>query len=427
MEAVNSEDRTPTRLTAEWAPACRDQWLRSLVASMGVVLIAMVAACGTSTAPSAPSPPELTSRPLGSAFAAVTGTGFPATSPAVVTGATPQGTTTINVTTDSRGQIATSVPIPDDYQGSLDLRATVGSAAATATLDAGSGAGEEPAKDAGVRPLAAVTCTRTADVQSSPIASPGNVVCLTGESSSRLTIKTGGTANSPITYSGGGNTTVEGIDVTADNVVVEGFISQDAKSMGARLQGDNITFRDNVIDHPVNAADDTDGLRFFGDNITIAHNTISDVNDGANCGNDGCGDGPHPDCMQTYYSESYPTSSNVTIEGNRCERSAAQCLIAEGPRLPDEGVNGPGESTNWTFFDNYCDAGAAQSVQFKNVTNVTIADNYFDGKNNKAIALSDGSTGAHVGGNKLGPKTPKLITFDDPTVSPGYIGPEPNR
>jgi hypothetical protein len=91
---------------------------------------------------------------LGSAFAAVTGTGFPATSPAVVTGATPQGTTTINVTTDSRGQIATSVPIPDGYQGSLDMRATVGSAAATATLEAGSGAGEEPAKDAGVRPLA---------------------------------------------------------------------------------------------------------------------------------------------------------------------------------------------------------------------------------------------------------------------------------
>jgi hypothetical protein len=280
---------------------------------------------------------------LGSAFAAVTGTGFPATSPAVVTGATPQGTTTINVTTDSRGQIATSVPIPDGYQGSLDMRATVGSAAATATLEAGSGAGEEPAKDAGVRPLAAVTCTRTADVESSPIASPGNVVCLTGESSSRLIIKAGGTANSPITYSGGGNTTVEGIDVTADNVVVEGFISQDAKSMGARLQGDNITFRDNVIDHPVNAADDTDGLRFFGDNITIAHNTISDVSDGADCGNNGCGDGPHPDCMQTYYSESYPTSSNVTIAGNRCEKAAAQCLIAEGPKLPDEGQRAGGE------------------------------------------------------------------------------------
>jgi hypothetical protein len=237
----------------------------------------------------------------------------------------------------------------------------------------------------------------------------------------------GGSAGAPVTYSGGGSTTVEGIDVTADNVIVEGFISKDAKSMGARLQGDNIIFRDNVIDHPVNDGDDTDGLRFFGDDIAITHNTISDVSDGSDCGDDGCGDGPHPDCMQTYYSDSYPTSSNVRIEGNRCEKAAAQCLIAEGPNLPDEGVNGPGESTNWTFFDNYCDTGAAQSVQFKNVTNVTIADNYFDGKNNKAIALSDGSTGAHVGGNKLGPKTPKLITFDDTTVAAGYIGPEPNQ
>jgi uncharacterized protein (DUF2062 family) len=50
VEAVNSENRNRTRLTAEWAPACRDQWLRSLVASLGVVLLAMVAACGTSTA-----------------------------------------------------------------------------------------------------------------------------------------------------------------------------------------------------------------------------------------------------------------------------------------------------------------------------------------------------------------------------------------
>jgi hypothetical protein len=26
------------------------------------------------------------------------------------------------------------------------------------------------------------------------------------------------------------------------------------------------------------------------------------------------------------------------IEGNRCEKAAAQCLMAEGPMLPDEGV-----------------------------------------------------------------------------------------
>ena len=90
-------------------------------------------------------------------------------------------------------------------------------------------------------------------------------------------------------------------------------------------------------------------------------------------------------------------------------------------------MNGPGASTGWTFYDNYCETGAAQAVQFKNVTDVTIADNFFDGKNNKAIALSDGSVGAHVGGNKLGPDTPKLITFDDDTVAAGYLGPKPDE
>ena len=56
-------------------------------------------------------------------------------------------------------------------------------------------------------------------------------------------------------------------------------------------------------------------------------------------------------------------SRRVTIEGNSCEDIAAQCLIAEGPVLPGEGVNGPGRSADWIFFDNYCDAGAAQAVQ----------------------------------------------------------------
>ena len=177
----------------------------------------------------------------------------------------------------------------------------------------------------------------------------------------------------------------------------------------------------------MNDGDDTDGMRFFGDDIVILHNTVTDVSDGSDCGDEGCGDGPHPDCMQTYYSDSYPTSSNVTIEGNRCTGIAAQCLIAEGPVLPDEGVKGPGESTNWTYYDNYCESGAAQAVQLKDITNATIADNHFAGTNNKAIALADASTGTHVGGNTLGPKIPKLITFDDPNVAEGYLGPPPDK
>jgi hypothetical protein len=397
-------------------------WVRALALVVGLLVIG-VSGCATS----APPPPvQLAGRALGSSFVAVTGTGFPVNTAAQVTGTTPQGTTTVAVTTDQYGGLGTSVEVPKDYRGPLEVKATVGSSSATTTVDAG-GQGSEPGSDAGARKPADVTCSSTSDVTDIPSASPGDVVCLKGESDGRVTISHGGTPNAPVTYNGGGETEVQGIDVVADDVIVEGFVSKDASNMGARLQGNRITFRDNTIDHPVNGGDDTDGMRFFGNDITIDHNTIEDVSDGSHCDDNGCGDGPHPDCMQTYYSDQYPTSSNVTIESNRCTGIAAQCLIGEGPQLPAEGVNGPGQSANWIYYDNYCESSAAQAVQLKDIENATIASNQFAGRNNKAIALSDGSTGTHVGGNVLGPKIPKLITFDDPTVAAGYVGPTPDE
>ena len=396
-------------------------WGRVLVLGIGLMMIGL-SACATS----GPAPPvQLTGRALGDSFVAVTGAGFPVNAGAQVTGSTPQGTSTVTVTTDRYGNIGTSVAVPQGYRGPLTVAATVGAATASTTVDAGAPAAE-PGTDAGARPPAAVTCGETADVGSIPSASPGDTVCLTGESDGRLTISHGGTPNAPITYSGGGTARVAGIDVTANDVIVEGFVSENGKNQGARLQGDRITFRDNTITSPRYGGDDTDGMRFFGDDITIANNTISDVSDGSNCGDNGCGDGPHPDCMQTYYSDQYPTSSNVTIEANRCTGIAAQCLIAEGPQIPDQGVNGPGASTNWVYYDNWCESSAAQAVQLKNITDATIADNHFDGRNNKAISLSYGSTGTHVGGNTLNPRIPKLITFDDATVASGYVGPTPD-
>ena len=397
---------------------------RVLAIVVGVLLVGL-SGCATSAPP--PGPLQVSGRALGSSFVAVDGTGFPVNASAQVTGTTPEGaTTTVQVTTDQYGDLGTSVEVPKDFRGPLTVKAAVGGASATTTVDAGGG-GNEPGADAGARPPAQVACTETADVSDIPSASPGDVVCLTGELDGRLAITHGGTPNAPITYTGAGDTKVSGIDVTTDDVVVQGFVSEDAKNQGARLQGDRITFRDNTINHPVNGGDDTDGMRFFGNDITIDHNTISDVSDGSDCGDSGCGDGPHPDCMQTFYSDQYPTSSDVTIEGNRCTGIAAQCLIAEGPQLPGEGVNGPGSSSNWIYYDNYCESGAAQAVQLKDIEDATIASNQFAGRNNKAIALSDGSTGTHVGGNVLGPKIPKLITFDDPSVAAGYVGPTPDE
>jgi hypothetical protein len=412
--------------------AVRHPLRRAVAAAAGLLLLAAVAACGTTTPgggdTAAPAPAALTGRALGSGFVGVSGTGFPVGAPVTVTATTPQGTTTVDLTTDDTGRLGASVAVPDGYRGPLDLKATAGAATGAATVDAGVDEQQEPAADAGARSLGDVACTTTAEVDATPPPGrPGDVVCLTGDFDDRLEITVGGTPAKPLTYSGGGDTRVRGIDVTADNVIVQGFRSEDARNMGARLQGNGITFRDNRIEHPVFGGDDTDGLRFFGDGITILHNTISDVSDGSDCDDEGCGDGPHPDCMQTYWSDSYPTSSHVTIEGNRCEKAAAQCLIGEGPQIPDEGVNGPGESTDWTVYDNYCSTGAAQSMQFKNVKNVTIVDNYFDGDNNKAIALAYASTGAHVGGNRLGERVEKLITFDDDLEEPGYVGPTPDR
>ncbi|HEY0812524.1 MAG TPA: hypothetical protein VGE11_04530 [Pseudonocardia sp.] len=239
-------------------------------------------------------------------------------------------------------------------------------------------------------------------------------------------IKTGGTPDRPVTYSAVGPVTVRGIDVEASNVIVQGFTSVHGNSMGAKLLGNNITFQGNNISSPTYTGDDSDGIRFFGNGIKILKNTISDVKDGSNCTNQGCGDGPHPDCFQTFYSSNYPTSSNVLISGNRCANVAAQCLMAEGPVLPGEDVNGPGESANWVFSDNYCDDGANQAMMIKNIKNLSIVNNNFDGTNNKAIALADGSTGAHVGANKLNPRIPRLVSFDDGNESAGYTGPAAN-
>jgi hypothetical protein len=269
-------------------------------------------------------------------------------------------------------------------------------------------------------------CTVNADVDSVPSPTPGDVVCLSGTLNDRLTLTTGGTPDKPIVYSGDGKATVQGIDVTASNVVVQGFTSAEAHSMGAKLLGNNIVFQNNTITHPVNAGDDTDGVRFFGDHIKLLHNWISDVSDGSECTKDGCGDGPHPDCIQTFYSQEYPTSSDVLIDGNHCEKVAAQCVIAEGPNLPEDGIQGPDESANWTISNNYCDDGAAQAMMIRDVKNVSIVDNDFEGTNNKAIALADASTGARVDGNKVNPRIHKLITFDDALEATGYSGPQPD-
>ena len=53
--------------------------------------------------------------------------------------------------------------------------------------------------------------------------------------------------------------------LSADNVVVQGFISAGADSTGIWASGENVTVQDNMITQVQYNGDDVDGIRFFGD------------------------------------------------------------------------------------------------------------------------------------------------------------------
>jgi len=195
---------------------------------------------------------------------------------------------------------------------------------------------------------------------------PGDVICFSGELDEPLRLTSGGTPDAPITYSGGGSTTVPGIRADADNIVIQGFTSSGADSTGISVSGTNVTVADNVVTQVRYTGEDVDGIRFFGDRIQLLRNRVHDLE--ANDIEDS-----HVDCMQTF-ATSGPGSQDVLIQGNRCEGIRAQCLMAEGPN--DEGGSGQGVSRNWLFADNYCDANAkAQSVALEDIQNVTIRGN----------------------------------------------------
>jgi Right handed beta helix region len=243
---------------------------------------------------------------------------------------------------------------------------------------------------------------------------PGDVICFSGELDEPLRIDAGGTPAAPIVYTGNGQTTVPGIRAKADNIVIQGFTSEDADSTGIWVSGTNITVQDNTITQVHYDGDDVDGIRFFGSGTKLLRNHVYDLE-----ANDI--EGSHVDCMQTF-ATSGPGSENVVIQGNRCEEIRAQCLMAEGPN--DEGGSGEGVSRNWLFEDNYCDSYAdAQSVALEDIQNVTIRGNEMVGKATKAFALGKGSTGIIVQDNEIGPDYGREVGFDDPSAQVGYQGP----
>jgi hypothetical protein len=245
---------------------------------------------------------------------------------------------------------------------------------------------------------------------------PGDVICYRDDLDAPLEITVGGTPGEPITYSGTGETTVPGIRAEADNIIIQGFVSAGAKDTGIWAAGRNVTIQDNTITQVQYTQNDLDAIRFFGDGARVLHNYAYDVEGTSDIGES------HVDCMQSF-ATSRPGSSNVVIQGNRCEGIRAQCLMAEGPHVADGSREGV--SRNWLFEGNYCDAyAAAQSVSVQNIQDVTITRNVMDGKGNKAFALGQEATGVTVADdNTIGPRYGRAVDFDDPSARPGYQGP----
>ncbi|HEY6422341.1 MAG TPA: right-handed parallel beta-helix repeat-containing protein [Pseudonocardiaceae bacterium] len=251
-----------------------------------------------------------------------------------------------------------------------------------------------PDGTAGVLPITPPTCTVNAtSAAQANSAKAGDTVCFSGIglAGSPLNITVSGTATAPIIITGDGNTAVKGITVNASNVVVQGFNVLNATAPGVGLQGNNITLQDTNIDHPTGG--DFDGIRFFGDGIKILHNHVINI---TNTG------GAHADCMQTFATTT-PTSHSVLISGNRCEKIDNQCLIAQGPHSTAGNGSGQGNSSGFTFTNNYCDAHASQAVQVDDVQNFTATSNDIEGAVQKAFNFINKSTGAKVGCNTLGP------------------------
>ncbi|MBB6378329.1 hypothetical protein BKA01_005589 [Pseudonocardia eucalypti] len=243
-------------------------------------------------------------------------------------------------------------------------------------------------------------------------ASAGDVICVTGDlSDSRLKIKKGGSADKPVQVVGDGRTAVKGIDVEADNVVVDGFTADQPKAPGASLKGNNITLTNTTINSPEKG--DGDGIRFWGDNIKILHNTVTDTRNER---------GSHADCMQSFATDSdSPASHNVLIDGNRCTEIDNNCLIVEGPNSSAGDGSGEGETTGITFSNNYCQNKAAQAVLLDDVRHATITGNEVVSKISHAWALQNKSTDAVIKDNRAG-----SVHFEvgmDDSSQPGYQGP----
>ncbi|WP_445183376.1 hypothetical protein ACTXG6_33405 [Pseudonocardia sp. Cha107L01] len=269
-----------------------------------------------------------------------------------------------------------------------------------------------------IRPLPAPSgCTATGTdpasaKQALDKAAPGDKVCITGDLSNwRMKVNYSGTEQAPVQVVGDGHTRVNGIDVEAGNVIVDGFTVLNAKSPEVAIAGNNVTLRNTVARNPTSPG--SDNVTFSGDNIKILHNTLGHIS----------GNGtPQANCIDAFTSQrtGQRPSHHVQIDNNRCENAAYSCLRALGPRSPG-GVGGQDQTTDFSFTNNYCQTRGQAAVVFDDVQNATITNNVV-AQINHAWSLQNNATGAKISGNTIAPGTGYEVGIDD-SSQPGYQGP----
>ncbi|MBO0882772.1 MAG: hypothetical protein J2P17_21050 [Mycobacterium sp.] len=269
-----------------------------------------------------------------------------------------------------------------------------------------------------IRPLPAPTGCTTTIRRSSQLAAvmhaagPGNRICIVGDlSNERLVVENSGIESARIEIVGDGRTTVRGITVEANNILISGINAVRPRAPRISLVGNNIILINSTSISP--RGGDGDGIRFWGNQITISHDTVRDTLNLY---------GAHADCMQTFATdEDRPTSTHVRITHNRCEGIANTCLIAEGPFTSD-GIH-HGKSEDFLFSDNFCENHASEATEIDGIQDVTIAHNQLTGQKDMAFSFQDMATGGHVTDNTIAPEIDHEVGMDNSSKA-GYRGPE---
>jgi parallel beta-helix repeat protein len=322
------------------------------------------------------------------------------------------------------------------YATTIGLALLVGGCATDQSLGGPPPGGLPPANKAGPLPTECTSRVTDPDQASAALqrAQPGNIVCLSGDGlkDAELEVTTSGTPQQPITIVADG-ATLRSMNVNADYVVIQGLTLRDgdgltmtgrglvarnnvvynatadgvecsgcvdtiiesntvqrADGTGIWLSGQRITVRNNMISESVaRTQNDADGIRFFGRGHRLIENTIKDIK--ASGYPDG---GPHTDCFQTFNTAGNPPTYDVVIADNVCTNVDVQCLIATDDERGSRGA--PEGQTVILFQGNTCAVNGSQAVLLRTYPNVVVRGNRFSGPGDRAVMLTEGSTGCTV-------------------------------